>query len=238
MVNTCTLQWKYKPCFESPENSVPRLRKPRYRNRHNGSERSRDLHTCQRKPRPGRILDWKTNCTTRLEMFMIAFFKIVFACLKVRRPKYTQIIRVTRSAAFSSSWEGETPTQESGDLLDFSPHGAQQVFAFSECSDVGPRLLELMRVVLQDVPVSLERVQQRGARWVERDVLCVLNHAIVHLGQLKAEEEQVRCWNTGKQSFTCISSERNRCVETLESNRSPGSAESREVQVICWNTGK
>ena len=97
MVNTCTLQWKYKPCFESPENSVPRLRKPRYRNRHNGSERSRDLHTCQRKPRPGRILDWKTNCKTRLEMFMIAFFKIVFACLKVKRPKYTQIIRVNRS---------------------------------------------------------------------------------------------------------------------------------------------
>ena len=47
MVNICTLQWKYKPCLELPENSVPRLRKPQYRNWHKGSERSWDLHVSE-----------------------------------------------------------------------------------------------------------------------------------------------------------------------------------------------
>ena len=57
MVNACTLQWKYKPCFELPENSVLRLHKVQYRNLHYGNERS-DLHLSHRKPRTGHILDW------------------------------------------------------------------------------------------------------------------------------------------------------------------------------------
>ena len=45
MANACILQYKYKPCFELPENSVLRLHKVQYRNLHYGSERSQ-TYTC------------------------------------------------------------------------------------------------------------------------------------------------------------------------------------------------
>ena len=61
MANACTLQWKNRPCFDLPKNSVPRLDKAQYRNWHYGSARSWDLHMCHGKPRTGHILDWTTN---------------------------------------------------------------------------------------------------------------------------------------------------------------------------------
>ena len=46
MENTHPLQcqWNYKHCYELPKKSVPRPHKARYRNRHYGTERWRDLH--------------------------------------------------------------------------------------------------------------------------------------------------------------------------------------------------
>ena len=87
-------------------------------------------------------------------------------------------------------FQWQDTNRQSGGLLDFSPHRTQEVFTFSERCDVGPCLLELMRVVLQDVPVSLKRVEQCSARRTVWDVLCVLNHAIVHLCQLKTKSDR------------------------------------------------
>jgi len=56
-----TLQQKYKPCFELPENSVLRRHKVQYRNQHHDSERYRDLYMCHQNPRTRHILDRKTN---------------------------------------------------------------------------------------------------------------------------------------------------------------------------------
>ena len=61
MLNAHTLQWKYKPHFELPENSVGRWHHVQYRNPHCGRERSLDLHMCHQEPQTGHIPDWKTN---------------------------------------------------------------------------------------------------------------------------------------------------------------------------------
>ena len=61
MANPCTFQQKQKPCFDLPKNSVLRLHKAQYRNRHYGSERSRGLHMCHPKPRIEDIPDGKTT---------------------------------------------------------------------------------------------------------------------------------------------------------------------------------
>ena len=55
MENTHTLQWKYQPCFELPENSVSRLHKAQWRNWHYGSVRLWVLHV------PLKTQNWKTN---------------------------------------------------------------------------------------------------------------------------------------------------------------------------------
>ena len=43
MAHAHTLQWKYKPRFELPENSVLRQHKAQHRNWHYGSEGLQDL---------------------------------------------------------------------------------------------------------------------------------------------------------------------------------------------------
>ena len=50
------LGWKCKLCFELPENSVLRLHKVQYRNRHYGSERLQDLHCASENPKLGIFL--------------------------------------------------------------------------------------------------------------------------------------------------------------------------------------
>ena len=82
---------------------------------HYGSEKSRDLHMCRRKPRNGHIPDWKTNepqtktnepqnmSSNIYDRFFSLFFSflffsfLIFVCWKFRRTKYAQIIRVNRS---------------------------------------------------------------------------------------------------------------------------------------------
>ena len=75
MVNARTLQQKYKPSIELPENSLPRLHKAQYRNQRRTSETLWDLYTHHWKLTTGHILDWKTNLPAKAhsEIFMIIF---------------------------------------------------------------------------------------------------------------------------------------------------------------------
>ena len=58
------------------------------------------------------------------------------------------------------------------------------------CHNVRLGLLELMGVVLQDVPVSLEGVEEGGTLGVHPQVLGVVRHAVVHLSQLSTGSEE------------------------------------------------
>ena len=86
IANTHTLQWKYKPHFKLPKNSVPRLCKAQYRNWHYGSERSQDLHMCQWKPRTRHIPDWKTN-EPHVQKYLWSLFRMCFHGWKFRHTK-------------------------------------------------------------------------------------------------------------------------------------------------------
>ena len=78
MANARTLQQKYKPQFEAPRNSVPRLHKVQYRNQQYFNERSQDLHMCHQKPRTGHILDWKTNESQNMSTNIYDYIFIYF----------------------------------------------------------------------------------------------------------------------------------------------------------------
>ena len=84
MVNARTLQQKYKPHLELPENSVPGLYKAQYTNWTYGSERLRDLHNPEiENPETGMFQTGKqTKRKICLEIFIIAFFND-FCMLKI-----------------------------------------------------------------------------------------------------------------------------------------------------------
>ena len=110
MENTHTLQWKYQPCFELPENSVSRLHKAQWRNWHYGSVRLWVLHV------PLKTQNWKANELQNMSRntyehrvfslnflfffppFFSFFFLLIFVCWKFMCTKYSQIIQVNTSA--------------------------------------------------------------------------------------------------------------------------------------------
>ena len=95
------LQWKYKPWFELPQDSVPRLHNAQYRNQHYGSERSWDLHMCHWKPRTKHIPDWKINKPQNMSQNINGrVYLLIFICWKFKHiKKNTQIIQVKRSGS-------------------------------------------------------------------------------------------------------------------------------------------
>ena len=68
-------------------------------------------------------------------------------------------------------------------------HGGEEVLPLDHGLDVGARLGELLAVVLQDVPVALQRMVDRRRL---RLLGSVLGHAVIHLG--KPEKENVLQW--------------------------------------------
>ena len=116
MTNAHILQQKYRPWFELPDNSVPRIHKVQYRNQPYRIETVRHMHA------PPKPQNWaysrlknKWTAETYLEIFMILFapppppppffvvcfvlfFVYFFVCWNSRHTKYAQIVRVNRSA--------------------------------------------------------------------------------------------------------------------------------------------
>ena len=111
MVNTHSLQQKYKPHFEFPRNSVPRLHKVDYRNWHYGSRgRGARLTYVPLKTPNWAYSGLENKQTASLEIFTIVFlllkclyFACIFICWKFRCTKYTQIVQVDRSGL--PSWQ-------------------------------------------------------------------------------------------------------------------------------------
>ena len=70
MANACTLHWKYKPRFELPKNSVPRLHKVQYRYWHYGSK-SHEITHAPPKPQNWTYSRLENKLQICLEVFMI-----------------------------------------------------------------------------------------------------------------------------------------------------------------------
>ena len=71
-------------------------------------------------------------------------------------------------------------------LLDVASHGAEEVFPLALLHYVGAGFLELVRVVLQDVAVSLECVKECRVRRTHcAVVLHVIRHSVVRFRQLQ-----------------------------------------------------
>ena len=81
MANARTLQQKYKPHFELPENLVPGLYKAQYTNWTYGSERLQDLHMRSWKPRNWHVPDWKTDDTQNVSrnIYDCIFLRFLYA---------------------------------------------------------------------------------------------------------------------------------------------------------------
>ena len=99
MANSHTLQQKYKPPFDLPKNSVLRLHKAQYRNRHDGGT----LTHAPPKKQNGAYCTLENKQTAKhvqkyLRWLVFSFLGGIFLCRKFRCPKYARIVRVNKSA--------------------------------------------------------------------------------------------------------------------------------------------